>query len=158
MTEVEAQNLLKHNLSEYEQLRNANIERNEEFLKSLGLTKAKTYDASSSSAHKKTPKKPKVARRKSFDDENEETNISEPRRRSRRIQQISADDENANACYFQDNEEMAAKRPKREEREPLELTIDDEEGRRRITAPMMRKLIEETSPEHDEEISNEVMK
>ena len=146
---------LKSQMSEYEKLRKSNIERNEEFLKSLGLPGIVKTKLEKTDSEKKTPRsKPK--KRKSFSHEQEEDEIVvEPRRRSRRIQNLEADgEEGAELTYFQD--EIVVKKPKTEEREPINITLDEEEGRKRITAPTLRALIQSSSREHDEEISNEV--
>jgi hypothetical protein len=154
----------RHELSEYERLRISNIERNEEFLKSLGIKEL--TDELVLNGEQKVPSKAKSnsgqkKRRISFNEDQEigEDNYSEARRRSRRVQKLPADlkgDADNDNFYFMNDEEIQTAKKARENIPKVPLDLEAEEGRRVITAKMIREIIESTSEQHDEEISNEV--
>lgn len=155
-------------LSEYEKLRQANIERNEQFLKSLGVSH--TVSSSSSSDHptqtshshshnSQTRQTKSAAKKRKSDHKNfEEVPPVESRRRSRRIQQLSAEfneSKDEEGIYFV---EEVPHRASTIPVQPLELTVDDAEsgGRVAVTAAQIQALIEKSDQNHNDLISNEV--
>lgn len=156
-------------LSEYERLRLENIQRNESFLKDLGIVKPETRQVVRSESIKKPRKK------RSFGGEGEEVKEDEeaddgealqPRRRSRRIQNLPADGEGkgegagADLYFLEEDEEARKERERRRERE-RELvdiiSVDGEEGRKRVTGPSLQSFIAKVAPELSEEISSEMI-
>jgi hypothetical protein len=155
-------------LSEYEKLRQANIERNEQFLKSLGVSHpvsdnssdhtSHRHSHSHSHSHSQTRQTKSAAKKRKSDDKSfEEVPPVESRRRSRRIQQLSAEFEESKdeeGIYFiEEVPHRASTIPV----QPLELTVDDaESGRVAVTAAQIQALIEKSDQNHDDLISNEV--
>ncbi len=152
-------------LSEYEKLRQANIERNEQFLKSLGVSHTVSSSSSdhptqtSHSHNSQTRQTKSAAKKRKSDHKNfEEVPPVESRRRSRRIQQLSAEfneSKDEEGIYFV---EEVPHRASTIPVQPLELTVDDAEsgGRVAVTAAQIQALIEKSDQNHNDLISNEV--
>ena len=146
MTSLTFGSTCSSDLSEYEKLRLANIERNEEFLKSMGFGK------DSKQVHSAVPSS--TRKRKNSSLRFEDANIVEPRRRSRRIQQLPSeqrDDED----YFKE-EDMRISNSTKE----IPLKVDEEAvgGKMRVTCEELRALINEHFEKNgsDAEVSDEV--
>lgn len=156
-------------LSEYEILRQENIKRNEEFLKTLGLEKLPSTPAvpqkkssSSSSKRKRESDKDNNNNEDGYfevDDyispkEKKTKEVAQPTRRSMRVQNQPPPESHTE---IDENDDRVI-RPKETPKYNLEINIDEEveEGRIRITAPQVREVIMATNPDHDELISNEV--
>lgn len=172
--EKKSPSLAKSTMSEYEQLRLENIARNEEFLKSLGIDpNARKVQQDVEDQRKKEiakqKRKEQIATKRKRDEEfaqaiaNGELDPNEVLpaavRRSRRISEQPAEVDIAGGEVV----EYWANRPSRKSHEPyvLDIQVDDEDdpdyGREKITASMIRELIQSTNPEHDELITNEAI-
>jgi len=140
-------------LSEAEILRNERIKRNDEFLKSLGLA--------SSSSSVGLPKKDITAatRKKKNDKQKKEINDDEePVRKSARRAGLSAD---IDTSFFSnlDGEEPFIKMKKIILDDfKVDINPDDETVKRnKVTAKMLRELIDETNKEHSDLISDDAI-
>ena len=152
-------------ISDYERIRLENIQRNEEYLRSLGINvNIKVQRQEEEKAKKEDLKKKREAAKRKreqaatlVEGEGEGDDGGEiiPIRRSKRISQQPAENETEVA------ESYWRERPAKSTFVPyeLDLNIDDEDdpdyGRVKVTAPMLRELIQASNPEHDELITND---
>jgi hypothetical protein len=155
----------RQELSEYERLRISNIERNEEFLKSLGIKELtrELVQSGELTVARRAPKSKSNQKKRRYDYQEEgieEDSYTGPQRRSRRVQNLPAEhlrgDADNDNFYFMHEEEIHAAKKARENIPKVPLDLEAEEGRRIINAKMIREIIESTNEQHDEEISNEV--
>ena len=130
-------------ISEYERLRQANIQRNEEFLRSLGVqNKEQTFDNNR-----------KKSRKRDFSELQSLEERDNNRRRSRRIQNLPAESRN-NDLYFEETADMGAIK---KEKIRVEIQfVDSDDGRRKVTAPELCTFIQDSNPDHFDALSNEV--
>ena len=154
---------LSLSLSLLEQKRNLNIERNEAFLKALGLDdircappvkKQKRHRESERQQDDDDPKKQR--RSKAKRPQQQKRNVAEPTRRSSRAKGIPAEGEDKGTS-------AAPRRAPRQYGSDLELDIriddDDTVRRKRVSAQALREDIDQTSTidEADESVSNEAI-
>jgi phage protein D len=154
---------LSLSLSRLEQKRNLNIERNEAFLKALGLDdircappvkKQKRHRESERQQDDDDPKKQR--RSKAKRPQQQKRNVAEPTRRSSRAKGIPAEGEDKGTS-------AAPRRAPRQYGSDLELDIriddDDTVRRKRVSAQALREDIDQTSTidEADESVSNEAI-
>jgi hypothetical protein len=140
-------------LSEAEILRNERIKRNDEFLKSLGLASSSVglpkKDITAAIKKKKNDKQ-----KKDINDDDEE----EPLRKSARRAGLSAD---IDTSFFSnlDGEEPFIKMKKIILDDfKVDINPDDETVKRnKVTAKMLRELIDETNKEHSDMISDDAI-
>lgn len=152
-------------LSLLEQKRNLNIERNEAFLKALGLD-----DIRCAPPVKKQKRHRESERQQDYDDDDskkqrrskakrprqQKRNVAEPTRRSSRAKGIPAEGEDKGTS-------AAPRRAPRQYGSDLELDIriddDDTVRRKRVSAQALREDIDQTSTidEADESVSNEAI-
>lgn len=150
------QSLKKDNgrdISEYEQQRLDNIQRNEEYLKSLGFGKKPLM---------KSEAAPKVSRKRKLEEDAPLEDIP-PKRRSKRIQNLTPEGVVLSESEMTIRTQKALERQAREKEIALledvdvETLIDDENTLRcKVSAPELQEFIERSNSEHYELIGNDV--
>ena len=149
---------IENQLSEYEIIRKRNIERNEDFLKSIGIDVNRNLNPTQSLRDDEPI--PKKSKKKSNRNPNINiityTETSSPiRRRSSRLdpslKSIS------NNTDIEDNNDPFIKQSKRVPRESYSPSIDNCEERIPITSFELRQFILETNKEHNNDISNDAI-
>jgi hypothetical protein len=141
-------------LSEAEILRNERIKRNDEFLKSLGLA--------SSSSSVGLPKKDITAAIKKKKNDKQKKDINddeeEPLRKSARRAGLSADIDTSFFSNLNGEEPFIKMKKIILDDFKVDINPDDETVKRnKVTAKMLRELIDETNKEHSDMISDDAI-
>jgi hypothetical protein len=141
-------------ISEYEQQRLDNIQRNEEYLKSLGFGKKPPM---------KSEAAPKVSRKRKLEKDAPLEDIP-PERRSKRIQNLTPEGVVLSEAEMTIRAQKALERQAREKEIALledvdvETLIDDENTLRcKVSALELQELIERSNSEHYELIGNDII-
>ncbi len=147
-----------NDISEYEQRRLENIQRNEEYLKQLGLDRRQSKPAVKSEVKQRIPRK----RKQEEDDDGNYFDV-EPERRSKRIQKLTPEGTDLSEEHQQMNAQRIIERKARAREIVLlqDLNIDNLEGeentlRQQVSAPDLQAFIEQSNIDHYETIGNNV--
>ena len=148
---------IENQLSEYEIIRKRNIERNEDFLKSIGIDVNRNLNPTQSLQNEEPIfKKPKKKSNHKVIIPTETSSDSSPvRRRSSRLDPNLQSNKSNNTD--EDHSAQRIKQSKRVHRETYSPSVDDGEERKPITEAELQQFILETNKEHYDIISNEAI-